>query len=392
MGILLCACASAQAQQDINVTVRGEGNRLNVPVYRIAIASDTPELLASAKRAFALHGSYIISAPARAQFTFAFNKAGANAVKASIKGGTSFEQTCSGATLTEALMKACDVAVERTLGTPGFFAGKLVFSYSRSGAQKSEICVSDMVFKNIRALTNDKSDSLMPHFSPDGSKVMYTGYYRTGFMDLFQIDLRSNSRRVFAAYKGSNTGGTFSRDGSKVALILTATGNAEIWTANASGGNFKRMTKTSATESSPSFSPDGSKLLYASDFMGAPQIYVMPVSGGKSVRVRTNVSRYCSEPTWNPKHPEKIAFTIAQGRGFQVAVYDFNTGRSEVVSSGSSTSNPKWLNDGRHIVCTKASGSSRQLYVVDSETKRQCPLHTASFGSAKEPDFVYTAK
>lgn len=384
------ASISAVAQTTPQIVVTGEGNRLNVPVYRVAITSESADLLATAKRAFSLHGSYIITTPAKAQFTLSFSQAGANSVKATIKGGTTYSEVCTGVNLTNALMKACDVVVERTLRTPGFFAGKIVFSYSRAGSEKSEICMSDMVFKNVRALTNDKSDSLMPHFSPNGSKVMYTGYYRSGFMDLFQIDLNTNTRKSFASYKGANTGGSFSPNGSSVAMILSAVGNAEVYTASATGRNFKRLTTTrQATESSPSFSPDGSKILFASDLMGSPQIYTMAVSGGKPTRVRTNISGYCSEPTWNYKNPNKIAFTIAQGRGFQVAVYDFTTRKSETISSGTSTSNPKWLNDGRHIICTKSTGKKRQLYIIDTETKRQAPLHTASFGSAKEPDFVY---
>ncbi len=387
--VFVMSMGASFAQSDISVTVRGEGERLNVPVYRVAITSDSPDLLASAKRAFSLHGSYILTTPAKAQFTFSFSQAGVSSVKVTIKGGTTYEQVCSGANITAALMRACDVVVERTLRSSGFFSGRLVFSYSKAGVDKSEICVSDMVFKNIRALTNDKSDSLMPRISPDGSKIMYTGYYRSGFMDLFKIDLNSKSRVPFASYKGSNTGGAFSPRGDKVAMILTASGNAEIWTANASGGNFRRLTKTSATESTPSFSPDGTKILFASDALGSPQIYTMPVAGGRHTRVRTNISRYCSEPTWNYVNPNKIAFTIAQGKGFQVAVYDFTTRTSEVVTAGASASNPKWLNDGRHIVCAKANGKRRQLYIVDTETKRQAPLHTVSFGSAKEPDFVY---
>ena len=394
IGILFafCGCAGAFAQQDINIKIVDQGNRLNVPVYRVAITSDNPTLLSDAKRAFGLHGSYIISTPAKAQFTFSFSRAGSNSVRVAIRGGTSFEQVCSGENLTAALMKACDVAVRRTLGKQGFFAGKIVFSYSRDGGKISEICTSDIVFKNVRAITRDKSDSLLPHFSPDGRKVMYTGYYRSGFMDLFQIDLATNSRKAFASYKGSNTGGDFSPDGGKVAMILTATGNAEVWTANANGTGFKRLTKTSYTESTASFSPDGTKILFASDARGAPQIYTMPANGGKPSVVRTNISNYCSEPAWNPNDPNKIVFTIAQGRGFQVAVYDFTKRVSEVVSAGESTSTARWLNDGRHIICAKARGKMRQLYIIDTETKRQAPLHTASFGSAKEPDFVYNPR
>ena len=146
-------------------------------------------------------------------------------------------------------------------------------------------------------------------------------------MDLYSIDLATNTRKVFASFKGSNTGGSFSRDGSKVALILTSSGNAEVWTANASGGGFKKLTNTKATESSPGFSPDGSKVVFASDFMGGPQIYTMPSSGGKMQRVNTRMSGYCSEPAWNPRDPNKIAFTAAAGKGFQVAVYDFKVGQ-----------------------------------------------------------------
>ncbi len=387
--ILLVFGALAFGQSNINISITKDSEKLNVPVYRVAIQSDNSELAKLAKRAFSTHGSYILVAPAKAQFIFSFASAGANAVKLTIKGGSVYEQTCVGSNQTNALMKACDLAVQKTIQSPGYFAGKLAFSYSKNGGKTSEICVSDIVFSSVRSLTKDGSDSLMPHFSPDGRKLIYTGYFRSGFMDLFIIDLNRNTRKVFASFKGSNTGGSFSPDGSKVALILTSSGNAEVWTANASGKGFKRMTTTAATESSAGFSPDGKNIVFASDRRGGPQIYTMPAFGGKMRAVPTNVSGYCSEPSWNPVDPSKIVFTIAQGKGFQVAVYDFNKRASEVISSGDITSGATWLNDGRHIVCTKSRGNSRQLYIIDTITKKQTPLHTKSFGSAKEPDFVY---
>lgn len=348
-------------------------------------------MAALAKRAFGLHGSYKIVPRQNAQFVFDFASAGANSVRLSISKGLSFESVCEGSSAVEALMKACDAAVLRTLRSPGFFAGTIAFSYSPDNWKTSEICVSDVVFQNVRSITRDKSDSLMPHFSPDGRRILYTGYFRTGFMDLYSIDLATNTRKVFASFKGSNTGGSFSRDGSKVALILTSSGNAEVWTANASGGGFKKLTNTKATESSPGFSPDGSKVVFASDVMGGPQIYTMPSSGGKMQRVNTRMSGYCSEPAWNPRDPNKIAFTAAAGKGFQVAVYDFATRSSKWVSSGGNTSGAVWLNDGRHLICTKSAGNSRKLYVVDTETNSQKPLHTSSF-NAKEADFVYAPR
>ena len=378
---------AASALDAGKVTTAGE--RLNVPIYRIAIVSPNGDFANIAKRVFNLHGSYKQTSVANAQFVFEFTSAGENAVKLAIKKGTSFEQVCSAPTTTEALLKACDAAVMRTLRKPGFFAGKVAFSYSNNKWRTSEICVSDMAFRNVRSITRDKSDSLMPHFSPNGRKIIYTGYFRSGFMDLFEIDLATNTRKVFASYKGSNTGGAFSRDGSKVALILTSSGNAEVWTANASGGGFKRITKTKATESSASFSPDGRQVIFASDTLGGPQIFTMPATGGKMTRVRTNMSGYCSEPVWNPTDATKIAFTAAMGRGFQVAVYDFTKRQSKWVSSGTNTSGAVWLNDGRHLICTKTIGQSRSLYVIDTETGHQAPLHTPTFGGTREADFIY---
>lgn len=389
---LLCNCAFAQVDIDAG-KVTGEGIKINVPVYRVNVVSANADLQEISRKMFNMHGSYILTDAAKAQFTFEFAKISENSVSISIKGASNFSQTCTAPTLVEALMKACDLAVLKTLRTPGFFAGKLAFSYSTSGSAKiSEICVSDMPFKNVKKITNDKSDSLMPHLSPDGSKLTYTGYFRTGFMDLFTIDLNTNTRNVLASFKGGNTGGSFSPDGKKVAVILTSSGNAEVFTMNASGGGIKRLTKTSATESSPSFSPDGKQVVFASDVRGSPQIYTMPSGGGNMRMLVTRLSRYVAEPQWNRVNPDLVLFTAAQGRGFQIGVYDIKTQSAKWVTSGASTSGGTWLNDGRHIVCTKTVGSTSRLYVVDTETLRQTPLHSTQFGSAKEASAAYAPR
>lgn len=375
--------------QDINITVDGDAERSNVPIYRVAIVSSDATLQQLARRAFSTHGSYNLTSSSKAQFVFSFEKASANSVSVSIKGAGSTSTVVSGANLTNALMKACDFAVEKTLRSKGYFAGKLAFAYSKVGGGTSEIAVSDIVFRNIRVITKDKSDSLWPHFSPDGSRIAYTGYYRAGFMDLFMIDLNTNTRKTIASYKGSNCGGTMSPNGSKMAMVLTSSGNAEIWVGNSQGKGLKRITRTSATESSASFSPDGSKLIFASDVRGYPQVYTMPASGGKMQVVNSRLSKYCSEPDWNWVNPDLIVFTIAQGRGFQVATYNFRTREAKVVSRGASTSGAKWLSDGRHIVCQKSFGKNRRLYVIDTETGRQTQLHSNGLGSLSDPDFVY---
>ena len=123
--------------------------------------------------------------------------------------------------------------------------------------------------------------------------------------------------------------------------------------------------------------------------MGSPQIYKISASGGKMQRVYTKISGSCTEPDWNPVHPHLIAFTIAQGGKFQIAVYDSKTGASNVITTGGSSTLPRWTNDGRHIVFTKSYGKERSLYIVDSETGKQTSLHSKNMGSCSEADFLY---
>lgn len=356
------------------------------PVYKLSIkGTDTSANIA--RKAFSTHGAFKLDATSP-NYTLEIQNNGENSVMYSIKGANvNFSSVVSGSSQSEAVAKACDEAVNKMLGTPSYFAGKLVFVSDRTG--NTEIYTSDMLFQNIKCLTSDKSDSLLPHWSPDGRKIIYTGYYRSGLMDLYEITLNPLTRRTFASYRGTNTGGAFSPDGSKVAMILTSTGSAELWIADANGKNAKRLTNNTAAEASASWSPNGAELVLSSDLMGSPQIYKISANGGKMSRVPTKISGYCTEPDWNPLYPNLIAFTIAQGGSFQVAVFDSKTGESKVITSGGASTTPRWTNDGRHIIFTKSYGKSRSLYIVDSLTQKQSALHSKSMGSCSEADFIY---
>ena len=356
------------------------------PIFRVGVHGDA-EAKALATRALGTHGSFKV-VPSDGQYDFEFARNSDTSVILTIKGAKPFTQTVHGKTFSDAVAKACDVIVKMVLGKQGYFSGQLVFVSDRTG--KTEIYTSDMLFQNIRALTADNSDSMLPHWSPDGSKVLYTGYYRTQLMDLYEIDLNLQKRRTFASYKGMNTGGAYSPDGKYVSLILTNTGNAEIWRLNSDGTSPKRLTKNKSVEASASWSPDGTELIFSSDAMGGPQIYRMSANGGQMSRIPTNISRYCSEPDWNKVNPNLIAFTAATDAGFQIAVYDFATKEAKFITSGGSASHPKWLNDGRHLVYTRSYGGARAVYIVDSITGKYTRLHSDKVGSCGEADFIYT--
>ena len=167
-------------------------------------------------------------------------------------------------------------------------------------------------------------------------------------------------------------------------MILSGEGNPEVYVGNPQGRQIRRLTNNQAVEASPAWSPDGNRLVFTSDTIatGRPQLYVMSAAGGAMTRLVTGFN-YCAEPDWSAANPNKIAFTAAQGRGFQVAVYDMASGKGAVVTKAPTDAiEPVWMADGRHLICTYRAANTRSLWLVDTESGKATRLSPTSLGNA----------
>ena len=373
--------ATAHAQRDIGI-VDVKGDTLTIPV---TVTSSNPELQNLALTAFAAHGRYrVVTGGA---YGINFTAAGANRVTVSVTKGSAgaalLSETVTGTSLRNALLRAADVAVMKTSGLRGFFAGKLAFVSERGGQQT--ILTGDLFFGDVQSYPVQGKQILGPRWAPDGSKILFTSY-RSGFPDIYLLDLRSRQLGVFASFKGTNSGARFSPDGSRVAMILSAEGNPEVYVGNAQGRQIRRLTTNQSVEASPAWSPDGSRLVFTSDAAGGPQLYVMSAGGGQMSRLNTNISKYCAEPDWSAADPKKIVFTAGVGRGFQSAVYDFSGGGAKIITKAPMDAiEPVWLADGRHILCTFRNANTRSIYLVDTESGRATRISPGALGNAWSP-------
>lgn len=386
---LLVASAGVLSGQVIDI---GEATRVGEGRLAVALESSDPMLLNLMRRAFGLHGAYTLTVVEQSAFIFQVERASGASVLLTIRSGQPAQEllrrTVPGRDVEHAALRAADLAVEATLHTPGFFAGKLAFVAKQQGI--AEIYTADLLFNQVRALTADRVPVNSPSWSPDGTRLLYTTYHKTGFPDIYMLDLRHGRTQAIATYKGTNFSADFSPDGRWIAMALSSPGNAEIFVADANGQRPRRLTMNKSLEASPTWSPDGRRLVFTSDARGKPQLYEIAVSGGVMRRLPTNISRYCAEPAWNPVNEDLIAFTAAVAGGFQIALYDVDAGSSRVLTSVSASAvEPEWLNDGRHLVFTQREQYRTRLMLLDVETGKVSPLHLPEFGDASSASFVY---
>ena len=358
----------------------------------------TPKSLARLiAKAVSVHGGLRLAPPNQSRYSVYFSPLGGNQVKVEISKGASdlpmklFKSfVVEGNTIDHAVLKGCDRMVEAILRIPGFFSGRLCYLSKLSGSK--EIFVSNSLMTSAHPQTSFKKITFNPSWDNTGKGIFFTSN-RKVFNNIEYLDIASRKISTIANYRGSNLRAVQNPRNSEVAMILSTSGNPEVWLAATPKSKPKPLTRNKSNESGPCWSSDGRRLIVTSDSRGKPQLYEVSLSTGKLTRIPTNVSSHCAEASWNPADPTKIAFTAAVGGGFQIYEYSFSSRTSRALTGGTNHGmQPCWANDGRHLFFTeRSSKGSTRLMILDAELQGSKPvaLHGGSFGHCSQASFHY---
>lgn len=344
------------------------------------------------EKAFNAHGAFHLVDSAKADYSIqvALLEEPSVALRIFKKNRLIHQSKQSKVTQYESFLFALDQAVEVAgVGQKlkGIFSGRFVFVGKRNASH--ELYQSDLFFHRVQQITFDNALLTRAKWSPNGQQLIFTSYYKSGFPDLFEMDLTTGERKTLAAFEGSNTGGVYSPCGNKIAMTLSVEGNSDLYILRRNDHFLQRVAKTQALESSPSWSPDGQRLVYASDALGQPQLYVIDAEGGRQTRLKTKISHYCAEPDWNQQNEDLIAYTASIEGRFQIALYSIKRGRSIALTSvAGGALEPCWLPDGRHLVFTERIRGSTRLVLLDTVSRETTPLHSMELGSASGADYT----
>ncbi|MEO6182188.1 MAG: hypothetical protein ABIP71_03620 [Verrucomicrobiota bacterium] len=362
------------AQQPTEGTIKRWGDPSKViPIYISGFSGTAQEVL---KFDLEVHGFEIVGADA-ASFSLSGSNNGQVGGRLSDQSKTTIfsKAYTGGTTRSQAHALANDVILTVTQ-RKGVTQGQIAF---RVGEGKtSEIYIADYDGANAVAVTHDKSLVSAPAWMPGQRKLYYVSY-KSGFPDILAHDLTSGARQKIAGYGGSNLSPAVSPDGRRVALILSKTGNTELFVCNADGTNLKQLTKTRDSESSPCWSPNGRTICYVST-SGRAALYKIDADGGQPQRISTApVGGNITEPDWSPDG-KTIVFTSQTGE-FDICIVPAEGGSASVLAVGE---DPAWGANSRTVIFTRRKNGSRGLSLLDVPTKRVKDVNRIS-GSSSQP-------
>ena len=265
--------------------------------------------------------------------------------------------------LRKTIHRFADEVVMQLTGKRGISQTQIAFLMQESAGK--EIYLIDFDGHNLRRLTHDDTVNLSPAWSPDAKWIMYTSYAAHN-PDLIMIDTSGQQRQTIHRLPGLNAAPAWSPDMQSIALVLSRDQNSEVYILN-KDRQLERLTRHFNIDTSPTWSPDGKKIAFTSDRSGtgAPQIYIMDsVKGDRSQVTRISFgSGYNDNPAWSP-NGDKIAYTSREKRKFQIRIYDLNTHKSQLLTSGfGSSEQPSWSPDGRFIIYRKRENDRYNLFI-----------------------------
>ncbi len=201
-----------------------------------------------------------------------------------------------------------------------------------------EIWVMDANGQNRVQLTSNTTQEFQPAWSPDGTKILFTGI-RDANYEIFVANADGSGETNLTDNPGIDQGAVWSPDGQRIAFISTRGGGEhEIYTMNPDGSGLVNLTNnTVISDASPSWSPDGTKLAFSTAQNSDLEIYTMNSDGSARTRV-TNHFGVDHLPAWSPDG-QRIAFW----RGSEIfTVNPDGSGESNVTNHPAFDISPDW--------------------------------------------------
>jgi TolB protein len=271
-----------------------------------------------------------------------------------------------------------DDIIARLSGVNGIAETKIFYVSARTGTK--EIWMMDYDGQNQHIVTRLGTTSLSPRISPDNSRLAFSSIGKEGWtIRMYSLELGRMVAFPGGIAGGSNFSPAWSGDGGKVAFSSSRSGDPEIWVADSSGGNLRKLTSFHGPDVAPTWNPKtNAQIAWVSGRTGLPQIYIMDADGANIQRMTDG--GYAISPSWSPSG-QFLAFSWnrkygpgAPG-GQDIYVMDIASKRwLQLTHDAGSNDYPSWSPDGRHLVFQREIGRESELWTMLADGTEQHQL------------------
>jgi TolB protein len=275
-------------------------------------------------------------------------------------------------------------------GIQGVAETQIVFISARSGHK--EVWMMDYDGANQQAITKLGSISLSPRISPDSSRIAYSSVTSASGWQLQMYSLELGRAVTFPHFGGTNVSPAWAPEGSRFAFSSSQSGDPEIYVADSSGRNLKRVTYSPGPDVSPSWNPKtGAQIAFVSGRSGLPQVFTMEADGTNPQRMTDQ--GYAVSPAWSP-NAQFLAFSWMRKYGpgapgaQDIYIMDIVSRQwVQLTHDGGRNDFPSWSPDGRHIVFQSTRSGSEQLWTMLADGSNPKQLTTS--GGNTQPNWSW---
>ena len=225
--------------------------------------------------------------------------------------------------LRNAAHRVSDVIYQKITGVRGAFATRIAYVEvdGTPPNQRYRLIVADADGANQHLVLESQRPLMSPAWSPDGLWLAYVSF-ETKHSAVYVQLVRTGERRQVSARAGVNGAPAWSPDGHKLALTLAGTnGNLDIYVLDLDTQTLSKLTDDPAIDTEPAWAADGRSVYFTSDRAGSPQIYQIGVQPGARPKRITFGGTYNARPRMSPDG-SLLAMVTLDGSNYRIAVQD----------------------------------------------------------------------
>jgi Tol biopolymer transport system component len=258
---------------------------------------------------------------------------------------------------------------------------------------------------NERQVTSAAGVQAHSTLTPDGEAVIYSQVNSDG-SSIMSVPVTGKEPTELNRGEQWSLVPHVSPDGTRIAFTSDVDGNYEIYTMAIDGSDVRQLTFTEPPlqHVGPKYSPDGTQLLYASDQdeddpVNEQDIWLMSVEGGAGTRLTTTINNRESRG-WSPDGTRIVTQTLTNGVGQLVVLNADGTRLQQITDFPANTPifspggifpamagavTPAWSPNGEWIAFASNHEGNYDIYLIrpdGSELKRltQSPEPELSVG------------